>query len=161
MSRARPDPRGFVLIDALVALIVASSVLAALYGLISASARSTTAARATALAAGAVEQACLTAARAGDATPGTLSAVDADRPVTIRMAPEQRPSLPVGLRLWRIDCSAPTGPAGRVFSVSTYALLADAAPPPTDGARGDAAAAPPETGRFPVSPEPETGRAAP
>lgn len=120
---------GFVLLDALAAMVVSAMVLAALYGLIQASARGSSSAVSAAIAAATVETTCREAALSGG-----LSAGDGRRPTpagpvawSVRMEPG--PDLPPPLQLMRIDCRL-DAPGARA-SATAFLLLA---PPPGEDA---------------------------
>lgn len=120
--RRRESQQGFVLLDALAALVVGAGVLAGVYALISGASRGSASARQAAYAATAASAFC-SEVTANSLSVGVRQRTDSGFQLTALVSPEARPNLPAKTRLWRIDCAAQQG--GVTLAVqSSYTLKA-------------------------------------
>ena len=104
-SAMQPLEGGFVLVDALAAMLLAAAVLAGLYSLISVAARSSGAARDTAYAAAAAHSLCIELAASGELKPGRIARPEGALEAWGEASLEPRPGLPPQMLLWRLDCT--------------------------------------------------------
>lgn len=133
MATRREREAGIVLMDALVALVIAAAVLAGIYSLISASARSSANARDTAFAAVAAHSLCVELAASGDLRAGRIVRTAGRLQAVGMVDAETRPGLPPTVRLWRLSCTAARAgadtaaqPGAVLASELTYAVKAAA-----------------------------------
>ncbi len=104
-DRANVNSGGFALVEAIVALAVAASVLAGVYQLISIAATSSARSVDMAYASAEAHQFCLEIA-SGALSPGKVSRETGARVLTAETSVEPRQGLPAETRLWRIECMA-------------------------------------------------------
>lgn len=123
MALREKSANGFILADALAALIVGAGVLAAVYSLISSASRGSASARDAIYASTAAHSLCQQLGAAGDLAPGRIAGETGGLQTIADVTLEPRPNLPEQAVLWRIDCAAARG--GLVLaSERTYALKA-------------------------------------
>lgn len=102
---SRPDQRGFVLLDALAAMVVGAGVLVGVYALISAGSRGSASARDAAFAATAAHALCLELSSSSHLEAGRTTRTQGGIVIEAAAVQEVRPNLPQ-VALWRIDCIA-------------------------------------------------------